>query len=349
MALSSYPALKLPVLPDQYNGRIITSSQAPTKAHHLLAVTAFPTYSNFSAPASSAYSKRFNEATKATTSLKKGCWDWEYNIRHDGELIDDYSSYDHMLNPAAAAYLTPAAHSPMLGSRYEISNHHLQQQLSSDPGFISFHDNYGMDINQFYHCQAPPQPKRHRQFCIDLPDILFAPNNNHPTSQLPSPQDNGISSKPPDLQVEQTRPRKRRVSAQSLAARERRKKIVDKTQELGKLIPGGSKMNTAEMLQSSFKYVKFLQSQVHILQLMSSLNLSQEHATNCVEEVKKEMEETGVTRLSPDMLRVVASPVVQEQLYKQASCIIPQSLAETPIYYYPHQEDLGQFSTRFTQ
>jgi dihydroxyacetone kinase len=57
------------------------------------------------------------------------------------------------------------------------------------------------------------------------------------------------------------------LSAQSIAARERRRKITEKTQQLGKLIPGGNKMNTAEMFQAASKYVKFLQAQIGILEL----------------------------------------------------------------------------------
>lgn len=60
----------------------------------------------------------------------------------------------------------------------------------------------------------------------------------------------------------------RSVSAQSIAARERRRKITEKTQELGKLVPGGSKMNTAEMLTAAYNYVKFLQAQMGILEFM---------------------------------------------------------------------------------
>lgn len=60
------------------------------------------------------------------------------------------------------------------------------------------------------------------------------------------------------------------ASAQSVAAKVRRKKISDKTQELGKLIPGGDRMNTAEMLMAAFKYVKFLQAQIGILAMMDS-------------------------------------------------------------------------------
>ncbi|KAK4760674.1 hypothetical protein SAY87_005567 [Trapa incisa] len=294
MALSSYPALNWSVGSNQYHWRFIASPQVAVKAPHPLTATAFPTYSNFNTSSSRAHSlnnsKRLNGAVKADPSFfRKGCW--EYNISSDDELIDGHSyvscqeycdnyntnTYDDILNPAAATYFTHVAETPMIGSCYEISDHQLQQQLSFEPEFLSLQDNYGMNLDQLHHCQAPSQsPKRHKPCYIDLPDSLFPPNNPHPTVQLPPMQKNGISSKVGNNleDMEQTRPT-RRVSAQSQAARERRKKIADKTHELGKLIPGGSKMNTAEMLQSAFKYVKFLQSQIHVLQLISSLNPSQ--------------------------------------------------------------------------
>lgn len=55
------------------------------------------------------------------------------------------------------------------------------------------------------------------------------------------------------------------VSPQSIAARERRRKITEKTLELSKLIPGGTKMNTADMLQAAYKYVKYMQAQIKFL------------------------------------------------------------------------------------
>jgi len=64
--------------------------------------------------------------------------------------------------------------------------------------------------------------------------------------------------------------KERIISPQSIAARERRRKITNKTQELGKLVPGGTKMNTAEMLHAAAKYIKFLQVQVGMLELMNS-------------------------------------------------------------------------------
>ncbi|PNX57755.1 transcription factor bHLH52-like protein [Trifolium pratense] len=62
------------------------------------------------------------------------------------------------------------------------------------------------------------------------------------------------------------------ISSQSIVARERRRKITEKTQELGKLVPGGPKMNTAEMLSAAANYVKFLQAQVGMLQVMGTLS-----------------------------------------------------------------------------
>ncbi|PWA90579.1 Myc-type, basic helix-loop-helix (bHLH) domain-containing protein [Artemisia annua] len=68
------------------------------------------------------------------------------------------------------------------------------------------------------------------------------------------------------------------LGAKSFAVRVRRRNISEKTQELGKLIPGGQKMNTPEMFQAAFKYVKFLQTQIGVLipYGLTSGNLQQE-------------------------------------------------------------------------
>ncbi|RWR85768.1 transcription factor bHLH52 [Cinnamomum micranthum f. kanehirae] len=103
------------------------------------------------------------------------------------------------------------------------------------------------------------------------------------------------------------------LSAQSMAARQRRKRISEKTQELGRLIPGGNKMNTAEMLQAGFQYVKYLQAQVGILELMGSLQ----------QEAKE-----GAQLAHVEELRVLASPKIQEKLYIEEKCVVPRELVE---------------------
>jgi hypothetical protein len=62
-------------------------------------------------------------------------------------------------------------------------------------------------------------------------------------------------------------------SPQSAAARERRRRISEKTAELSRLIPGGHKMNTAEMLQEAARHVKLLQAQVGMLALMQTVQV----------------------------------------------------------------------------
>lgn len=96
-----------------------------------------------------------------------------------------------------------------------------------------------------------------------LPDGLFSPMPEYCCPQVDCTQ-NVECLKKTDERV---------VSAQSIAARERRRKITEKTQELGKMIPGGTKMNTAEMLDAASKYVKYMQAQVGILELMRSFQV----------------------------------------------------------------------------
>lgn len=59
-------------------------------------------------------------------------------------------------------------------------------------------------------------------------------------------------------------------TAQSVAARLRRRRISEKTRELAQLIPGGPRMTTAEMLLAARNYVKFLQAQLGLLGLAGS-------------------------------------------------------------------------------
>ncbi|KAL0011975.1 hypothetical protein SO802_007083 [Lithocarpus litseifolius] len=122
----------------------------------------------------------------------------------------------------------------------------------------------------------------------------------------------GSSTSSPQSSVK--KPLKVSLSAQSIAARERRRKITEKTQELGKLIPGGHRLNTAEMFHAAFNYVKFLQAQASVLQLIGSI---------------QEIKEEPITKYSREELQaLIASPIIQEKLSSEEKCLVPKEFLQ---------------------
>ncbi|KZV21671.1 hypothetical protein F511_16377 [Dorcoceras hygrometricum] len=235
-----------------------------------------------------------------TQTNEQLCWELQ-DFSHNLALADNsFNCVEHVFDPNSLFYSL---------ENYDPLIPHLLGTPTSDDLYLS---------NCASITQARPSeeydplmycPKRQKAAYIDYEEIypgaIYGLNSQEEVMHMLPDFPSGPPVYSGGIRCESSR--KKSLSSQSIAARQRRRKITDKTQELGKLIPGGHKMNTAEMFHAAYKYIKFLQAQVGILQSMETSD-------------HKQME------LQEYLHGLLESPVVQEKLYSMEKCLVPQNI-----------------------
>ncbi|XVE92872.1 hypothetical protein REPUB_Repub01dG0141000 [Reevesia pubescens] len=175
------------------------------------------------------------------------------------------------------------------------------------------HDSSGTD---FHHSFSKPLPELH---FLQQPRLPACSSSSSSTRKLKRTRldlnlcDSTANNNPQTLHSIVQSFNSPPIIPHSELARKRRQTLSDKTRSLQKLMPWDKKMDTGTMLQEAYKYIRFLQAQVFILQ---SMPITSSFAST-------QLDYAGLGRLNRQQLLqvLVNSPVAQTMLSSHGFCV----------------------------